>query len=139
MCPAELYEHARQETGRGTPANKATSRQPMSRQQPSSSASAAVPAASPRQEPDAASSPGLAASPAHRPSYQDFESESEASASTTPGKSARLSVKETTQTSGTQHIPFTHTLTTCLGWLYRRQLHGQSPETPGSPTACKGM
>lgn len=78
---ADLYEHVRQETGRGvTPSQRATPEQPSS-QQPSSPAIAAVPAARPYQEPYSASN-----SPAPGPSYQDFESESEGSVSNTPGK-----------------------------------------------------
>lgn len=77
---ADLYEHVRQETGRGaTPSQRATPEQPP--QQPSSPAIAAVPAARPYQGPYSASN-----SPAPGPSYQDFESESEGSVSTTPGK-----------------------------------------------------
>lgn len=90
MYPADLYEHVRQETGRGgTPSQKAIPKQP-SMQQPSSPAIAAVPAApAASRGPYTAPGPAPAASPAPRPSYQDFESESESSVSTTPGKSAR--------------------------------------------------
>ena len=85
-CCADLYEHVRQETGRGvTPTAKGTPLQPFS-QQPSSPAIAAVPAASPYQGTYSAASPAPTASPAPGPSYQDFESESDSSVSTTPGK-----------------------------------------------------
>lgn len=80
LLSADMYKHVRQQTGRGPPlAQKGPSQQP----QPSSPAIAAVPARSPYAY---QASPVPAASPAPGPSYQDFESESEGSVSSTPGK-----------------------------------------------------